>query len=64
MNQPHNKGLKKYYKLLDYHRKRNIQLGYGDGKTDWAREIYEKQQREIMQQTRIKNASKINRKIK
>lgn len=50
------KGDKKYWQLLEYHRQRNTQLGYGNGKTNWAREIYEKETREIMQQTRIKNA--------
>lgn len=50
------KGDKKYWELLEYHRKRNTQLGYGNGKTNWAREIYEKETRAIMQQTRIQNA--------
>jgi len=56
MKQPHNKGWKKYWKLLEYHRKRNTELGYGNGKTQWNREKYEMKNRAIMQETRIQRA--------
>lgn len=42
-----------YYKILEYHRSRNIRLGYGDGAKDWDREVYERERRIIIQKARI-----------
>lgn len=47
-----------YYKILDYHRKRNIRLGYTDGERDWEREVYERERRIILQKQRIDAATK------
>lgn len=41
-------GLDEYWKLLDFHRRRNYQLGYGNGIKDWNKETYERQQRELI----------------
>ena len=41
------KGMTEYYKLLEFHRQRNIQLGYGTGEKDWDRLQYEKELREM-----------------
>lgn len=50
-----NKG---YWGLLQWHRKRNIQLGYGNDEKDWNREQYEIQRRKLMHQMRIAAAEK------
>lgn len=42
-----------YYKILEWHRKRNKELGYGDDVKNWSRTEYEKQRRIIMQKKRI-----------
>lgn len=51
---------KKYAQLVAYHQHRTRQLGYGSNET-WKRKEYEKQQREIMQNTR--SESMINKTI-
>lgn len=45
---------KNYYKLLEFHRKRNQELGYGSNDTNWKRKKYEEERRKIMQAARIK----------
>ena len=42
-------GMDEYWKLLDFHRQRNYQLGYGNGLKDWNKETYERQHREMIQ---------------
>ena len=49
-------GLNQYFKLLEYHRGRNAQLGYGTDEKDWNREVYEREIRKIKQETRIQRA--------
>ena len=46
------KGEEDYYRLLEQHRKRNNQLGYGDGQINWSRKEYERQRRAIMHKAR------------
>jgi len=46
-------GMEEYYKILEYYRKKNIRLGYGEYKIDWDRKKYEEQRRLLMQQKRI-----------
>lgn len=43
-----------YYKLLEFHRKKNRELGYGNGQIEWSREQYERSRRIIIQKARIK----------
>lgn len=50
------KDLNGYYKLLDWHRTINKQLGYGTQTTNYRQKIYENEQRHIMQLTRIAKA--------
>ena len=47
------KGEEGYYKLLDWYRRINKQLGYGDDKVNWTRAKYEHERRIIMQRARI-----------
>lgn len=47
---------KQYYKLLEYHRQRNIELGYGTNAQNWKLKEYEQDRRKIMQDTRISKA--------
>ena len=47
-----------YWKLLEYHRKRNKTLGYGDGVKDWSRSQYEKERRQMMMSKRLEAAKK------
>lgn len=42
-----------YYKILEFYRKRNRQLGYGNGEISWERQEYEKQRRNLMIKKRI-----------
>ncbi len=46
-------GEEDYYRILEFHRKRNKRLGYGDGTKDWNREKYERERRAIMQKQRL-----------
>lgn len=46
-------GNKDYYNILEWHRRKNKELGYGDDEKNWKRKIYEKHQRIINQQKRI-----------
>jgi len=50
------KGEEDYYKVLEYHRKRNKKLGYGDDSKNWELKRYENERRNIKTLTRIKNA--------
>lgn len=43
-----------YLKQLKYYQQLNRQLGYGDGKKTWEQVQYEKERRELMYQSRIK----------
>lgn len=38
-------GVEEYYKLLQWHRQRNIELGYGDDMKNWKKEEYENKRR-------------------
>lgn len=51
-----------YYKLLEWHRRRNKVLGYGDDKKRWDREVYENERRKIMMARRIENNNKKKKK--
>lgn len=46
------KNISEYYKLLDYHRKRNATLGYGDDKKQWEQQAYEQTRRNLMRAKR------------
>lgn len=46
-------GMKEYYSLLEYYRKKNNRLGYGTGTTDWNQKKYEEERRILLQQERI-----------
>lgn len=48
------KGDEKYYRLLEWYRRINKKLGYGDNKKNWKRKIYETERRAINQMKRIK----------
>lgn len=45
-----------YYKLLDFYRKRNTELGYGNDTKSWSQEQYERQRRILKQKERIQSA--------
>lgn len=47
-----------YYKLLQWHRRINAELGYGTGIKNWNRLEYEEARRKIMIETRLKQAEK------
>lgn len=47
-----------YLRLLEWHRKRNTQLGYGSNEKNWDREKYEREIRIIKNNTRIARAKK------
>lgn len=47
------KGMKEYYKLLEYHRSRNKTLGYGDNQKNWQKIEYENQIRKITRRKKI-----------
>lgn len=47
---------KEYYELLEFHRSKNIRLGYGTGEKDWSREQYERERRRLMVSKRISEA--------
>lgn len=51
-----NSDTKNYLGLLKHYRQLNKQLGYGNDEKNYEQEIYERERRIIMQQTRIKNA--------
>ena len=48
--------LKEYFALVNHYREKSHEMGYGKGDFDWKRQEYEAQQREIMQQTRLRRA--------
>ena len=52
------KGEESYYSLLEYHRRRNKQLGYGDNRVNWDRKRYEHERRLIKQNERRVNKEK------
>jgi hypothetical protein len=52
------KGEENYYKGLEYYRKLNKRLGYGDDSKNWELKRYENERRNIKILTRIKNANK------
>lgn len=59
------KGEESYYNLLEYHRRRNQVLGYGNDKIDWNKKNYENQRRELKNKERVnktKQENKITRK--
>lgn len=45
-----------YENLIKFHRKRNKQLGYGDDEKNWDEELYEREKRKILIETRKNNA--------
>lgn len=49
-------GEEEYYKTLEYYRKKNKRLGYGDDSKNWELKRYENERRNIKTLTRIKNA--------
>jgi len=51
------KGEEEYYKTLEYYRKKNKRLGYGDDQKNWEQKKYENERRNIKTLTRIKNAN-------
>jgi len=50
------KGEEDYYKKLEYYRKKNKTLGYGDDSKNWQLKRYENERRNLKTLTRIKNA--------
>jgi hypothetical protein len=48
--------LEEYNKLVEWYRKKNKQLGYGDDTKNWDRELYERKRRELMVKKRIAKA--------
>jgi len=48
------KGDEEYKQVLEYYRKQNTKLGYGNDKKNEKVKLYEQQRREIMQETRTK----------
>jgi len=57
------KGDEDYYKLLEWYRLKNKQLGYGNGYSDWNRKQYEKERRLLMHQERIQTKENPQRKL-
>lgn len=56
-------GEEKYYQILEYYRKINQRLGYGNNKIDWDKRKYENERRNLNIKKRIQNAySKKNKK--
>lgn len=51
------KGMKEYYKALEWHRQINKELGYGNNEKNWKRKVYETQRREIINNTRIQKGA-------
>jgi len=51
------KGEEEYYKTLEYYRKKNKRLGYGDDQKNWSLKRYENERRNIKTLTRIKRAN-------
>lgn len=49
-----------YYKTLEFHRRRNTQLGYGSNTKDWSRKKYEEERRNLMMQKRTEEIEKAN----
>lgn len=47
---------KEYYKTLEYYRRKNKRLGYGDDNKNWELKRYENEKRNLKTLTRIKNA--------
>ena len=47
-----------YFKTLEWYRKKNERLGYGNDKKNWELKKYENERRNIKTLTRIKNANK------
>lgn len=47
------KSEQEYYRLLEFYRQKNTQLGYGDDKKNWSREKYEHERRKIMLNARL-----------
>lgn len=52
-------GDEEYYKLLDYKRKMNKRLGYGDDKINWELKRYEAERRWLKKQERLAKLNKI-----
>lgn len=50
-------GEEDYYKLLEYYRKKNKRLGYGNNEINWEKKIYENQRRNLKHQEKINNSS-------
>jgi hypothetical protein len=51
------KGEEEYYKLLEYHRKKNKRLGYGDDTKNWEQKRYENSRRNLLTKQRIWKAN-------
>lgn len=51
------KGMEEYWNILEWYRKRNKELGYGDNQYNWKRKEYEEEMRIIKQATRIERAN-------
>ena len=49
---------KEYYKTLEWYRKKNKRLGYGDDSKNWEQKRYENEKRNLKILERIKNAKK------
>jgi hypothetical protein len=46
-------GDKRYFKLLEFHQKRNISLGYGTDEKNWQKQQYERDKRNLKHKERI-----------
>lgn len=50
-------GEEEYLKVLEWHQKRNVELGYGNGKKDWKKHAYESELRNIKRKERYAKAT-------
>ena len=60
-NKTKHNGDELYYNVLNWHRARNKQLGYGDDSIDWNKRAYENERRKLKIQERIERAEKAPR---
>ena len=50
-------GIDEYWKTLEYYRRKNNELGFGNGTKDWSREKYENDRRILLTEERITTAA-------
>lgn len=55
---PEDTNEQEFYNLLNWHRQRNIELGYSNDEKDWEQDAYERERRQLKQLQRIHKAKK------